>query len=122
MGNARLRMLLERSPLSEEDRHNIMVIFDALGSERQYEILEHWDKYIVDIVMMKKEVESANRALLDEALELIDTLHDAKNLHDAETRYEKFLKQKQTRLALDEIHNHEKTKKLNLIRSIAQLP
>ncbi len=122
MGNTRLRTLLERSPLSAEDRHNIMVIFEALNEEKKHHILENWDIYIVEMVMVRKEVDSANRALLDEALEMIDTLKDAKNAHDAEMRLEKFRKQKQTRIELDSVHSYHQASKLNLIRSIAQIP
>ncbi len=74
------------------------------------------------MVMVRKEVDSANRALLDEALEMIDTLKDAENAHDAEMRLEKFRKQKQTRLELDSIHSYHQASKLNLIRTIAQFP
>ena len=122
MGNTRLRTLLERSPLSAEDRHNIMVIFEALTEEKKRHILENWDIYIVEMVMVRKEIDSANRALLEEAIEMIDTLKDAKNAHDAEMRLEKFRKQKQTRMELDSVHSYHQANKLNLIRSIAQIP
>jgi hypothetical protein len=122
MGNVRLRTLLERSPLSAEDRHNIAVIFDALTGEKQHQILENWDVYIVEMVMVRKEVDSANRALLEEAVEMIDTLKDAKNAHEAEMLLDKFKKQKQTRLELDSVNKYHQANKLNLIRSIAQIP
>jgi hypothetical protein len=122
MGNVRLRTLLERSPLSAEDRHNIGVIFEALTSDRQHHILENWDVYIVEMVMVRKEVDSANRALLEEAVEMIDTLKDAKNAHEAEMLLDKFRKQKQTRLELDSVNKYHQANKLNLIRSIAQIP
>jgi hypothetical protein len=122
MGNVRLRTLLERSPLSEEDRHNIAVIFEALTWEKQHQILENWDVYIVEMVMVRKEVDSANRALLEEAVEMIDTLKDAKNAHEAEMLLDKFKKQKQTRLELESVNKYHQANKLNLIRSIAQIP
>jgi len=122
MSNARLRTLLERSPLSAEDRHNIAVIFDALTGDRQHHILENWDVYIVEMVMVRKEIDSANRALLEEAIEMIDTLKDAKNAHEAEMLLEKFKKQKQTRLELESVNKYHQASKLNLIRSIAQIP
>jgi hypothetical protein len=122
MGNVRLRTLLERSPLSAEDRHNIAVIFEALTGEKQHQILENWDVYIVEMVMVRKEVDSANRALLEEAIEMIDTLKDAKNAHEAEMLLDKFKKQKQTRLELDSVNKYHQANKLNLIRSIAQIP
>lgn len=122
MGNARLHTLLERSPLSPEDRHNIAIIFSALTPERQYYILDNWDSYIIEMVMIRKEVDSANKMLLDETLEMIDTLKDSKNAHEAEMRLEKFKKQKQTRLELDSVNKYHQANKLNLIRSIAQIP
>lgn len=122
MGNVRLQTLLGRSPLSEEDRHNIMVIFEAIHPHKQQHILENWDTYIVEMVMARKEVDSANRALLEEAIEMIDTLKDAKSAQEAEMRLEKFRKQRQTRLELDTVNKYHQANKLNLIRSIAQIP
>ena len=120
--NTRLQTLLDRCPLGEEDCHNIAVIFNALSPSRQQYILDNWDTYIVDMVMVRKEVDAANRALLEEAVEMIDTLKDAKNAHDAEMRLEKFRKQKRTRLELENVQNFHQANKLNLIRSIAQIP
>lgn len=101
MHNTRLQTLLDRCPLSQEDCHNIGVIFCALTPERQQYILDHWDTYIAEMIMVRKEIDTANKVLLDEALEMIDTLKDAKNAHEADMRLQKFIKQKQTRLDLD---------------------
>lgn len=101
MPNVRLATLLDRCPLGDEDCHNIMVIFDALTPERQLYILDHWEEYIAEMIMVRKEIDAANKSLLDEALEMIDTLKDAQNAQEAEMRLEKFKKQKQTRLDLE---------------------
>lgn len=122
MGNVRLQTLLARSPLSAEDRHNIAVIFDALTPHKQSHILENWDTYIVEMVMVRKEIDSANRALMEEAIEMIDTLKDAKNAQEAEMLLRKFKKQKETRLELENVNKYHQASKLNLIRSIAQIP
>jgi len=122
MVNTRLQTLLDRCPLSQEDCHNIGVIFSALTPERQQYILDHWDTYIAEMIMVRKEIDAANKALLDEALEMIDTLADAKNAQEADMRLQKFIKQKQTRLELESVQKYEESRKLNLIRSIAQIP
>jgi len=101
MTNARLQTLLDRCPLSKEDCHNIAAIFSALTPARQQHILDNWDTYIVEMVMVRKEIDAANKSLLSEALEMIDTLKDAQTAHEAEMRLEKFIKQKQTRLELE---------------------
>jgi hypothetical protein len=101
MVNTRLQTLLDRCPLSQEDCHNIAAIFSVLTSERQQYILDHWDKYLLEMVMMRKEVDAANKALIDETFELMDTLEDAKNAHEADMLLQKFIKQKQTRLELE---------------------
>ncbi len=92
--NTRLQTLLDRCPLGEEDCHNIAVIFHALAHDKQQFILDNWDTYIIEMVMVRKEVDAANRALLEEAIEMIDTLKDAKNARDAQHLIEKFKKQK----------------------------
>lgn len=121
MANARLLTLLERCPLSEEDCHNIAAIFDALTPERQYHILENWDKYLIEMIMVRKEIDAANKMLLDEALEMIDTLKDAQTAHEAEARLAKFKKQKQTRIELESVQKYHQAQKFHLIRSIAQM-
>lgn len=122
MTNTRLQTLLDRCPLSREDCHNISVIFTALTPHRQQYILDNWDNYLIEMVMTRKEVDAANRALIEETFELIDTLQDAENAHEADMRLQKFIKQKQTRLELESVQKYEDSKKLNLIRSIAQIP
>jgi hypothetical protein len=122
MVNVRLQTLLARSPLSIEDRHNIMVIFEAIHPHKQSHILENWDSYIVEMVMARKEIDSANRALMDEAIEMMDTLRDASNAQEAEMRLEKFKKQKQTRIELESVNKYQQANKLQMIRSIAQIP
>lgn len=73
------------------------------------------------MVMVRKEIDTANKMLLDETLEMIDTLKDSKNAHEAEMRLEKFRKQKQTRIELDSVQKYNQANKLNLIRSIGQI-
>ena len=43
MQNTRLQWLLERSPITDEDRQNISRIFAVLSSERQAHIILDWD-------------------------------------------------------------------------------
>ncbi|MBP9812358.1 hypothetical protein KBC86_03175 [Candidatus Gracilibacteria bacterium] len=120
--NTRLQTLLDRCPLGEEDCHNIAVIFHALAHDKQQFILDNWDTYIIEMVMVRKEVDAANRALLEEAIEMIDTLKDAKNARDAQHLIEKFKKQKLNQSELEGVEQYQKTQKLNLIRSIGQFP
>ena len=101
MVNTRLQTLLDRCPLSREDCHNIAVIFSALTPERQQYILDNWETYIAEMIMVRKEIDAANKSLLDEAVEMIDTLKDAQNAHEADMLLQKFIKQKQTRLELE---------------------
>lgn len=101
MANARLQTLLDRCPLGEEDCHNIATIFSVLAPEKQQHILDNWDAYIAELVMTRKEIDAANKILLEEALEMVDILKDAKIAHEAEMRLEKFKKQKQVRLELE---------------------
>ena len=122
MVNTRLQTLLDRCPLSREDCHNIAVIFSALTPERQQYILDNWENYIAEMIMVRKEIDAANKSLLDEAVEMIDTLQDAQNAHEADMLLQKFIKQKQTRLELEWVQKYQQSQKLDLIRSIAQIP
>lgn len=122
MGNARLTTLLERSPLSQEDRHNIATIFHALTPEKQYYILDNWDTYIIEMVMVRKEIDQSNRALLDEAASILDTLKDAKNAGEAERKIAEFRRQKQVRMELDAVQKYHNANKFKLIKSIADIP
>jgi hypothetical protein len=122
MTNARLQILLDRCPLSREDCHNIAAIFSALTPERQQHILDNWETYIIEMVMIRKEADTANKLIVDEALEMIDTMKDAKNAHEAEMRLEKYKKQKQTRSELDGIQKYYQAHKMHLIQQMSAVP
>lgn len=54
MQNTRLQLLLERAPITDEDRHNISRIFSVLSLEKQENIISNWDAYIVKFVSVKQ--------------------------------------------------------------------
>lgn len=65
MQNTRLQLLLERAPITDEDRHNISRIFSILSPERQSQLISDWDGYITRFVAIRNQLqeEEARRFL-----------------------------------------------------------
>lgn len=73
---SRLNELLENSPLTTEDKHNISVIFGILSHERQREILENWQGYLAKFILERQKIDERREvdilASLDEANAILD--------------------------------------------------
>lgn len=76
MQNTRLQLLLERAPITDEDRHNISRIFSILSSERQAALLGDWDGYITRFVAIRNQIAEEEARKFLSGLQAIDTLLD----------------------------------------------
>jgi hypothetical protein len=101
MQNTRLQLLLERAPITDEDRHNISRIFVVLSSSRQTELLSNWDDYIIRFVAIRDQLlESEARRFLS-GLQAIDVLLDEAIAREAEKESIKVAHRNQVRAELD---------------------
>ena len=76
MQNTRFQLLLERAPITDEDRHNISRIFAVLSHERQSVLISDWDGYIIRFVALRDQLlEDEARRFLS-GLQAIDILLD----------------------------------------------
>ncbi len=76
MQNTRLQLLLERAPITEEDRHNISRIFAILSPERQSQLISDWDGYIVRFVAIRNQLLEEEARKFLSGLNAIDVLLD----------------------------------------------
>ena len=97
MKNFRLQILLERTPISDADRHNILVIFNALSFRRQQEILDNWDAYSLKIIEARKRLDEEQRIELIETLKQANTLLDEAIIRQQEREEYKQNKQREIR-------------------------
>jgi hypothetical protein len=86
MPNSRFTELLAASPLSSEERYNLEVIFDVLRDERKIDIIDHWDKYLEQIVRIQDLAEAEKRRLIEETFQKINHLIDEAYLLDQEQK------------------------------------
>ena len=101
MQNTRLQLLLERAPITDEDRHNISRIFAVLSHSRQIELLSDWDGYIARFVAIRDQlIESEARRFLS-GLQSIDILLDEAIAREAEKQSIKTEHRNQVRAELD---------------------
>lgn len=119
MKNFRLRILLERTPLSEQDKHNIGVIFEALSYERQQYILDHWQEYITKIIEARYQIDEENKKILLDAIGKIDTYLDMVRIKEAEAERTKMIQKEETRQELENTVAYGQMQKLRKIKEVA---
>ncbi len=112
MQNTRLQLLLERAPITDEDRHNISRIFAILSSERQSQIISDWDGYIIRFVSIRNQLieEEARRFL--SGLQAIDVLLDEAILREEEKQHQKNENKKQIRAELESTIAYDQMQRL----------
>ncbi len=118
--NFRLVTLLERAPLPEEVKHNIVVIFSALSFERQRHILDHWDIYLLRFIEVREEVEEQVAREFLEGLRVIDTLLDEALIREREKSVIKAENRRSTREQLEGTVAYEQMQKLRKIKEMTR--
>ena len=122
MKNVRLRILLEKTPLTEEDKYNIGTIFEALSFSRQQSILDNWEVYVARILELRKE---ADREYVDEAistLKNINTLLDEAIIREKEKEAYKEHKKREVRAELESTVAYGQMQKLKRIKEVSKIP
>lgn len=89
MINTRLQTLLARTPLTEEDIYNVSVIFSALSSQRQMEILDNWEKFAFMLISERQRLDAVQQKNLIKMLKQTNTLLDVAVLRMQEKLREK---------------------------------
>jgi hypothetical protein len=122
MKNFRLRILLEKTPLTEEDKYNISIIFEALSHSRQQQILDNWEIYLTRIITLRTDVD---REYVEEAigtLRQINTLLDEAMIREQEKNTYKEHKKQQVRAELQSTIAYGQMQQLKRIKEISQIP
>jgi hypothetical protein len=122
MKNFRLQILLERTPISDADKHNILVIFNALSLRRQQEILDNWDEYSLKIIEARKRLDEEQRIELIETLKQANTLLDEAIIRQQEREEYKQSKQREIRKELESTVAYEQLQKLKKIKEVSRIP
>lgn len=86
MPNSRFTKLLDASPLTPEDKYNLGVIFDVLRDERKVDIIDHWDKYLAQIVRIQDLAEAEKRRQIELTFQKINHLIDEAYFRDQERK------------------------------------
>lgn len=122
MKNFRLQILLERAPLTEEDKHNISIIFDALSFSRQQHILDHWDECMHKLICMRKELDDAYLKEAIDTLKQANTLLDEAIVREQEKEAYKEHKKQEIRHELENTVAYGQLQKLKKIKEISKIP
>lgn len=122
MVNFKLQILLERTPLKEEDKHNISVIFSALSLERQAHILDHWETYIAKIIQARTTIEERQAQEFLSGLNTINTLLDEAIIREREKEAYKAHKKAEIRAELESTVAYGQMQKLKKIKEVSKIP
>jgi hypothetical protein len=121
MKNFQLQILLERTPLSDADRHNILVIFSALSRGRQQHILDNWEVYIWKIIEARQKLDEEQRIELIETLKQANTLLDETIQRQKEKEAYRHHKQQEIRKELESTVAYEQLQRLKKIKEVSQI-
>lgn len=101
MKNFRLQILLEKTPLTEADKYNICIIFDALSFSRQQQILDNWQSYLEKILAERVALDATYLEDATNALKQANTLLDETIIREQEKETYKEYKKQQIRSELE---------------------
>lgn len=100
MNNSQLSKLLARTPLNEEDKHNVTIIFSSLSDERKMHILNHWELYLAQLIAEQQRLNEEQKILLIETLSQANTILDETLAQQQEQFIQKCQQQEKTRKEL----------------------
>ena len=112
--NTRLQLLLERAPITDEDRHNISRIFSILSPSRQSDLLADWDGYIIRFVAIRNQLKEEEARRFLSWLQAIDILVEEATLRENEIQEYK----KQVRADLESTVAYDQMQRLRHTRDI----
>jgi hypothetical protein len=116
MQNTRLQLLLERAPITDEDRHNISRIFAVLSESRQIELLSNWDDYIIRFVTIRDQILEQEARRFLSGLQAIDVLLDEAIAREAEKQSLKAEHRNQVRANLEAAMVYDQVQKSRKIQ------
>jgi hypothetical protein len=118
--NTRLQLLLERAPITDEDRHNIARIFQVLSTSRQSELLADWDGYITRFVAIRNQLQEEEARRFLSGLQAIDILIEEATLRENEKETQKNEQKKQVRAELESTVAYDQMRRLQQTRNLLQ--
>ena len=118
MQNTRLQLLLERSPITDEDRQNISRIFAVLSSERQAHIISDWDGYITRFIAIRNQLQEEEARRFLSGLQVIDTLLDEAIAREHEQEDKKNANKQQIRAELESTIAYDQMQRLRKIKEL----
>ena len=118
MQNTRLQLLLERAPITDEDRHNISRIFAVLSSERQTALISDWDGYIIRFITIRDQLAEAEARRFLSGLQAIDILLDEAIAREREKQAQKDHNKKQVRAELESTIAYDQMQRLRRVKDL----
>ena len=118
MQNTRLQLLLERAPITDEDRHNISRIFAVLSSERQTALISDWDGYIIRFIAIREEILETEARRFLSGLQAIDILLDEAIARETEKQAAKDHNKKQVRKELEATVAYDQMQRLRRVKDL----
>ncbi len=86
MQNFKFTSLLTVTPLSDEDKYNLTVIFSAMKPERQLDIIENWPNYLDRILQIHGKAEDERKRQIQETFTRINQMIDDAYLKEQENK------------------------------------
>ncbi|GAB0174727.1 MAG: hypothetical protein HHAS10_06060 [Candidatus Altimarinota bacterium] len=120
MDNFKFLSLLESTPISTEDKHNLSTIFHALSDSRKQDIMDHWDLYLGKILEIHQKGEEEKQLLIASTFQNINKLIDEAYIRDQEMRKIKALEAKQRENEMLAMMQYNQEKRLRMIKNLSE--
>ena len=120
MDNYKFTSLLEATPLSAEDKHNLSTIFHGLSDTRKQDIMDHWDEYAERIKEIHAKGEDEKKLLITNTFQHINKLIDEAYLRENERKSKRAEAEKLRNQDILASMQYEQERRLEMMKKLSE--
>lgn len=120
MDNFKIISLLDATPLSPEERHNILTIFSSLREDRKMDIIDNWWVYLDRILKIQNKAESERKEYIQSTFERINHMIDEAYLRDQEEKAQAEKQKLQQQQEMISAMDYDQKRRLDMIARMNQ--
>lgn len=120
MENYKFTSLLAATPLSDEDKYNLALIFSRLRPDRQIDIMDHWDQYLDRILLIHTKAEDERKRQIQETFARINAMIDDAYQKEQVRKQQESIEQAKKDADMNAAIEYDQKRKLEAIRKKEQ--
>lgn len=116
--NFKFWQLLDASWLSDSEKYDIWNIFSCLSDDRKVDIITHWERYLWEILKIRRETQDKRRENIYEALRNINHMIDEAMLRKKDEDEKKRKEMMEHKDALANADYYDRMRKANNLQNL----